>query len=82
MVSVGLKNKKYIMAMPLNTDNWSGKITSKDAPLNTDVWNGVSGKEKENLEYGYVPPKSDKSLYIVLILLIGGMYYFAKKGLN
>ena len=68
--------------MPLNTDNWSGKIKSKDAPLSTDVWNGVSGKEKQNLEYGYVPPKSDKSLYIVLILLIGGMYYFAKKGLN
>ena len=48
-------------------------------PLNTDNWSGVSGKEKDNLEYGYVPPKSDKSLYVVLILLIGGLYYFAKK---
>ena len=70
------------MAMPLNTDNWSGKIKSKDAPLNTDNWSGVSGKEKDNLEYGYVPPKSDKSLYVVLILLIGGMYYLSKKAIN
>jgi hypothetical protein len=67
------------MAMPLNTDNWSGRVKSNDAPLNTDVWNGVSGTDTETLEYGYVPPKSDKSLYVVLILLIGGMYYFAKK---
>lgn len=70
------------MGLPLNTDNWSGSIKSKDAPLNTDTWNGVGGTDTETLEYGYVPPKSDKSLYIVLILLIGGMYYFAKKQLN
>ena len=31
------------MSIPLNTDNWSGKIKSSKAPANTDVWSGVSG---------------------------------------
>ena len=37
------------MSIPLNTDNWSGKIKSSKAPANTDVWSGVSGFiENEN----------------------------------
>ena len=37
------------MSIPLNTDNWSGKIKSSKAPANTDVWSGVDGfSEKKN----------------------------------
>lgn len=70
------------MSMPLNTDNWSGKIKSKDAPVNTDTWSGTNGTSSQTLEYAYVPPTTNTSLLLATFIACGIVIYYMNKELK
>ena len=63
------------MSIPLNTDNWSGKIKSSKAPANTDVWSGVDGDKNKELVQDLKKLKSSKpvSKFLGLKDGLGGM---------
>tara|TARA_B100001248_G_scaffold236996_1_gene200683 strand:+ start:349 stop:714 length:366 start_codon:yes stop_codon:yes gene_type:complete len=71
------------MSIPLNTDNWSGKIKSSKAPANTDVWSGVDGDKNKELVQDLKKLKSSKpvSKFLGLKDGLGGMLTLLPYGL-
>lgn len=70
------------MKLPVNTDDWSGKVKSDKAPLNTDVWSGGNGMLSNSIVYDQKGQKVQTRLIIATFVGVFILGYLMNKELK